>query len=36
VAQARAKIEALIKRAGVSLNDIEDRYYSDLLKAEGP
>jgi adenylate cyclase class 2 len=35
VAQAREKIESLIERAGVSLNDIEERYYSDLLKAEG-
>ena len=35
VAQARAKIEALIERAGVSLDDIEERYYSDLLKAAG-
>jgi adenylate cyclase class 2 len=35
VALARAEIESLMTRAGVSLDDIEDRYYSDLLKADG-
>jgi adenylate cyclase class 2 len=35
VAKARAEIESLMTRAGVSLDDIEERYYSDLLKAYG-
>jgi adenylate cyclase class 2 len=32
VALARAEIEDIMTRAGVSLDDIEERYYSDLLK----
>ncbi|GMO51099.1 MAG: hypothetical protein Pg6C_15590 [Treponemataceae bacterium] len=35
VARARAEIESVMTRAGVSPGDIEERYYSDLLKAHG-
>jgi adenylate cyclase class IV len=35
VALARAEIESLMTRSGVSFDDIEERYYSDLLKAYG-
>jgi adenylate cyclase class 2 len=34
VTRARAEIEALLLKSGVRLSDIEERYYSDLLKAQ--